>query len=72
MKGVRLPTGYFLGVTAATGDLSDNHDIISMRFYELDMPGDVSSLDLLRASSIAHFYVHKILLSLLVAKLQLK
>lgn len=44
VKGVRLPTGYFLGVTAATGDLSDNHDIISMRFYELDMPGDVSNL----------------------------
>lgn len=52
VKGVRLPTGYFLGVTAATGDLSDNHDIISMRFYELDMPGDVSSLDLLEEHSL--------------------
>lgn len=52
VKGVRLPTGYFLGVTAATGDLSDNHDIISMRFYELDMPGDVSILDLLADRSL--------------------
>lgn len=42
VKGVRLPTGYYLGVSAATGDLSDNHDILSIRFYELDMPGDVS------------------------------
>lgn len=41
VKGIRLPTGYYLGVSAATGDLSDNHDIMSLRFYELDMPGDV-------------------------------
>uniref|UniRef100_A0A1B6LHU9 L-type lectin-like domain-containing protein n=1 Tax=Graphocephala atropunctata TaxID=36148 RepID=A0A1B6LHU9_9HEMI len=40
VKGVRLPTGYYLGISAATGDLSDNHDILSIRFYELDMPGD--------------------------------
>lgn len=43
VKGVRLPTGYFLGLTAATGDLSDNHDVLSVRFYELDMPGEVST-----------------------------
>lgn len=34
--GVKLPTGYYFGVSAATGDLSDNHDIISLRFYQLD------------------------------------
>ncbi|KAM9470191.1 vesicular integral-membrane protein VIP36 isoform 3-T3 [Clarias gariepinus] len=33
--GVRLPTGYFFGASAATGDLSDNHDIISMKMYQL-------------------------------------
>ncbi|MEQ2277928.1 Vesicular integral-membrane protein VIP36 [Xenotaenia resolanae] len=33
--GVRLPTGYFFGASAATGDLSDNHDIISMKLYQL-------------------------------------
>lgn len=43
VKGIRLPTGYYFGVSAATGDLSDNHDIMSVRLYELDMPGDVSS-----------------------------
>lgn len=34
--GVRLPTGYYIGVTAATGDLSDNHDVISVKTFELD------------------------------------
>ncbi|XP_007555099.1 vesicular integral-membrane protein VIP36 isoform X2 [Poecilia formosa] len=33
--GVRLPTGYFFGASAATGDLSDNHDVISMKLYQL-------------------------------------
>ena len=36
--GVRLPTGYHLGITAATGDLSDNHDVISVKTFELDAP----------------------------------
>lgn len=40
MKGVTLPTGYYLGVTATTGDLSDNHDVLSVRLFELDMPDD--------------------------------
>ncbi|KAE8291566.1 VIP36-like protein Lectin mannose-binding 2-like [Larimichthys crocea] len=35
ITGVRLPTGYFFGASSATGDLSDNHDIISMKLYEL-------------------------------------
>lgn len=41
VKGVRLPTGYHIGVTAATGDLSDNHDVISIKTFELEpTPGD--------------------------------
>ncbi|KAJ9599083.1 hypothetical protein L9F63_010420 [Diploptera punctata] len=40
VQGVRLPTGYFFGMTAATGDLSDNHDVMSVRLYELDLPDD--------------------------------
>lgn len=36
VKGVRLPTGYYFGVTAATGDLSDNHDVISIKTYQLE------------------------------------
>ncbi|KAM6930242.1 VIP36-like protein [Xenentodon cancila] len=35
IPGVRLPTGYFFGASSATGDLSDNHDIISMKLYQL-------------------------------------
>lgn len=35
ISGVRLPTGYFFGASAATGDLSDNHDVISMKLYQL-------------------------------------
>lgn len=37
VTGVQLPTGYFIGVSAATGDLSDNHDVISIKTYELDV-----------------------------------
>lgn len=40
VKGVKLPTGYFFGVSAATGDLSDHHDVISIKLYELDLPED--------------------------------
>lgn len=44
VEGVKLPTGYHLGISAATGDLSDNHDIISFRLFDLDLPDDVSTL----------------------------
>ncbi|CAH8554699.1 unnamed protein product [Schistosoma mattheei] len=37
VDGVRLPTGYFIGISAATGDLSDNHDVYSIHTYELDV-----------------------------------
>ncbi|GIY74524.1 vesicular integral-membrane protein VIP36 [Caerostris extrusa] len=38
VKGVRLPTGYYFGASATTGELSDNHDMISIRLYELEVP----------------------------------
>lgn len=41
VEGVKLPTGYHFGVTATTGELTDNHDVISVRLYELDLPNDV-------------------------------
>ena len=41
---VFLPTGYFFGISAATGDLSDAHDIISLKLYDLTTPDDVSYL----------------------------
>ncbi|XP_018595857.1 lectin, mannose-binding 2-like a isoform X1 [Scleropages formosus] len=35
IPGVRLPQGYYFGASAVTGDLSDNHDLISMKLYQL-------------------------------------
>ncbi|KAK1787918.1 hypothetical protein P4O66_016401 [Electrophorus voltai] len=35
IPGVRLPLGYYFGASALTGDLSDNHDLISMKLYQL-------------------------------------
>lgn len=36
VDGVELPSGYHFGFSAITGDLSDNHDILSVRLYEMD------------------------------------
>ena len=41
VAGVVLPTGYYFGISAATGDLSDIHDVYSMRLYDLTTPDDV-------------------------------
>uniref|UniRef100_T1E2S8 Putative lectin vip36 n=1 Tax=Psorophora albipes TaxID=869069 RepID=T1E2S8_9DIPT len=38
VTGVKLPTGYHFGVSATTGDLSDNHDLQAIKFYELEAP----------------------------------
>ncbi|KAM5253655.1 VIP36-like protein isoform 3-T3 [Hipposideros larvatus] len=35
VPGVRLPRGYYFGTSSITGDLSDNHDIISLKLFEL-------------------------------------
>ncbi|XP_056139667.1 lectin, mannose-binding 2-like b [Lampris incognitus] len=35
ITGLRLPLGYYFGTSSATGDLSDNHDLISMKLYQL-------------------------------------
>lgn len=40
VEGVKLPTGYFIGTSAATGDLSDAHEINSIKFYELEHVSD--------------------------------
>jgi len=44
VEGVKLPTGYYFGLTAATGDLSDNHDVITVKTYELES-GEMRSED---------------------------
>ncbi|XP_053946427.1 vesicular integral-membrane protein VIP36 [Anastrepha ludens] len=46
VNDVELPTGYFLGLSATTGDLSDNHDIVGVKFYDLDInvtPEEISA-----------------------------
>uniref|UniRef100_A0A8C7HQA1 Lectin, mannose-binding 2-like a n=1 Tax=Oncorhynchus kisutch TaxID=8019 RepID=A0A8C7HQA1_ONCKI len=35
IPGVRLPQGYYFGASAVTGDLSDNHDVVSLKLYQL-------------------------------------
>lgn len=52
VKGVYLPTHYYFGITAATGDLSDNHDILSIKTrilsptsYEPPKPDDLPRAD---------------------------
>ncbi|XP_061622383.1 VIP36-like protein isoform X1 [Phyllopteryx taeniolatus] len=40
IPGLHLPKGYYLGASSATGELSDNHDIISMKLYELTVKRD--------------------------------
>lgn len=42
VENVLLPTGYYFGASATTGDLSDNHDIIAIKMYELDLLETVS------------------------------
>jgi len=36
VEGVILPTGYYIGFSSATGDLADNHDILGVKFFELE------------------------------------
>ena len=38
VNGVKLPTGYYFGASATTGDLSDNHDVIAVKVYDLEAP----------------------------------
>lgn len=56
VAGVKLPTGYYIGLSASTGDLSDNHDIHSIRFYELDLPEDVNTEDRSQISPSATYF----------------
>ncbi|KAL8561159.1 hypothetical protein ACOMHN_054530 [Nucella lapillus] len=40
VEGVKLPAGYFFGVSAATGDVADHMEIMSIKFYELPTSKD--------------------------------
>lgn len=45
VEGVELPTGYYFGASASTGDLSDNHLLYSFKFYELESPPDTNAAE---------------------------
>ena len=34
-----MPTNYYVGFSAATGELTDNHYLVTVRAYEIDIPG---------------------------------
>lgn len=36
VSNVQLPTGYYFGISAATGDLSDAHSVVSIKMFEQD------------------------------------
>ena len=36
VEGVVLPTGLYMGITSATGDLTDNHDVHGLKIWQLD------------------------------------
>jgi len=59
VDGVHLPTGYFFGFSAATGDLVDNHDVIGVKTYELSTPSsgrDGGAEDPMAISPRAEYY----------------
>ncbi|KAG8040183.1 hypothetical protein G9C98_000753 [Cotesia typhae] len=45
VNGIKLPTGYYFGISATTGDLSDHHDILSVKLYELDLPDSLKDTE---------------------------
>ncbi|KAF7256839.1 hypothetical protein EG68_04242 [Paragonimus skrjabini miyazakii] len=49
VEDVDLPIGYYFGISAATGDLSDAHNIHSIRTFEVDVP--LSAQELVRDPS---------------------
>lgn len=60
VNGVKLPTGYYFGASAATGELADNHDIISMKLYDIGISHadeeDSNSVDYSKIEPSAEFY----------------
>ncbi|XP_068156257.1 vesicular integral-membrane protein VIP36 isoform X1 [Drosophila tropicalis] len=52
VTNVELPTGYYFGLSATTGDLSDNHDIHSFKFFDIDTNSDVPYQDTMARANI--------------------
>ncbi|KAI5091320.1 lectin, mannose-binding 2-like b precursor [Silurus meridionalis] len=45
VPGVHLPQGYYFGASSLTGDLSDNHDLISLKLFELTVERTLEELE---------------------------
>lgn len=59
VNNVELPTGYYFGMSATTGDLSDNHDIHSFKFFDVDSNISVSVVTCIKKYfSINNFFVY--------------
>ncbi|CAK9299216.1 unnamed protein product [Gordionus sp. m RMFG-2023] len=58
VKGIHLPTGYYFGASAATGELSDNHVITSFRVFPVivDRTGKEAEEDPSKISPYAEFF----------------
>ncbi|KAL6466031.1 hypothetical protein MHYP_G00261640 [Metynnis hypsauchen] len=45
VPGVHMPQGYYFGASSVTGDLSDNHDLISFKLFELTVERSPEELE---------------------------
>lgn len=45
VDGVNLPKGFYFGLSSATGDLFDNHDVISLKVYEIEVESTEGATD---------------------------
>ncbi|CAJ0583485.1 unnamed protein product, partial [Mesorhabditis spiculigera] len=54
VDNVKLPTGYYLGVSAATGELYDIHDLISFKTFQIDVDRVESRDDLQPEKIVPH------------------
>jgi len=45
VDGVNLPKGLYFGISSATGDLFDNHDVISLKVYEIEVESKDAASD---------------------------
>ncbi|KAK2192884.1 hypothetical protein NP493_21g08010 [Ridgeia piscesae] len=56
VKGIRLPTNYYFGASATTGELADNHDVVSMKLYDLSKQAQDGDEDLSNIVPSADFF----------------
>lgn len=59
VDGVNLPKGFFFGMSSATGDLFDNHDVISLKVYEIELSDEDAAAEALDVEADAKVGVAK-------------